>query len=159
MRLRCGTPSSTTMGRSPGFTLVELVVALSIVALALAVVPVSVVTLHEGMQYRAALRELLAGLKTARGEALEAGVPVAFTVDTGAHWFAVGAHAPTALPTNLQLGLVVAEQEVRDRRGAIRFYPDGGSTGGSIVVRRASGNGVRLRVDWLLGRVSQEPLD
>ena len=42
--------------------------------------------------------------------------------------------------------------------GAIRFLPEGGATGGSVDIVRPSGSGVRLRVDWLSGRVEQEPI-
>ena len=42
-----------------------------------------------------------------------------------------------------------------DKRGAIRFYPDGSSTGGRITV--SSGERKFLvDVDWLTGRVSIE---
>lgn len=151
------TTFSRRTGRSAGFTLVEIVVALSIAVLALAVVPSSMMKLHESMQYRSSVRDLLSGLKAARTEALRSGVPVPFTLDTGEYWFSVGTQRTGTLPERLQFGMVVAEREIEDQRGSIRFYPDGSSTGGSIIVRRPSGDGVRLRVDWLLGRVSQEP--
>jgi general secretion pathway protein H len=150
-------PSRKT-GLHAGFTLVELVVALTVAVLALTVVPVSMMKLHEGMQYRSTVRDLLSGLKAARSEALRSGAPVHFTLDTDEHWFTIDAQRKITLPESLRLGMIVAEREVRDQRGSIRFYPDGSSTGGSIIVRRNSGDGVRLRVDWLLGRVSQEPL-
>ena len=38
----------------------------------------------------------------------------------------------------------------------IRFYPEGGSSGGGIDMERPGGTGVRISVDWLVGRVSQE---
>ena len=44
----------------------------------------------------------------------------------------------------------------RERLGVIRFYPEGGSSGGGIDMERADGTGVRISVDWLVGRVSQE---
>lgn len=144
--------------RNRGFTLVELVVALTIAALALAVVPVTMVRLYDTMQYRSAVRDVLVGLKSARVEAARRGMPVPFTLDTAERRYWVGAREAGTLPTSLDLGLIVAQQELAGERGSIRFYPDGGSTGGSVVLRRASGDGVRLRVDWLLGRVTQEPL-
>ncbi|WP_228151590.1 GspH/FimT family pseudopilin [Pseudazoarcus pumilus] len=143
---------------SRGFTLIELVVALTVAAIALAVVPVSMMRLYDGMQYRSAVRDVLAGLKTARVEAGRRGEPVPFTLDTEARRYWIGGVAAGDLPSSLQLGLVVADRELAGSRGSIRFYPDGGATGGSVVLRRESGDGVRLRVDWLLGRVTQEPL-
>lgn len=144
--------------RNRGFTLIELVVALSVAVIALAVVPISMVKLYEGMQYRSAVRDVLAGLKTARVESARRGAPVPFTLDTAERRYWVAGVERGVLPDSVELGLIVADRELRGERGSIRFYPEGGSTGGSVVLRRASGDGVRLRVDWLLGRVTQEPL-
>ena len=59
-----------------------------------------------------------------------------------------------SLPARLDLKLYTAQSEiVDDRRGAIRFYPDGSSTGGRVTV--ASGERKLLvDVDWLTGRVT-----
>ena len=69
-----------------------------------------------------------------------------------------GDDAP-ALSEELALDVTYAE-EVSPAPGlaAIRFFPAGGSTGGEILIRRPSGAGARLSVDWLLGDVTQEAL-
>jgi len=144
--------------RRSGFTLVEIIVALAIMALALAVVPASMAKLHESMQYRSAVGDLIAGLKAARNEAVKTGASVPFSVDVPSRRIDVGHERSFVLPEPLELGLIVAEREITGQRGSIRFYPDGSSTGGTIVLRRPSGAGVRLRVDWLVGRVEQGPL-
>ncbi|HEY0201888.1 MAG TPA: GspH/FimT family pseudopilin, partial [Burkholderiaceae bacterium] len=55
---------------------------------------------------------------------------------------------------------VVADRELTDGVAAIRFLPSGGATGGSIdVARGSSGSGTRLRVDWLSGHITQEPIE
>jgi general secretion pathway protein H len=153
------TRSARGAPRRSGFSLIEIIVALAIVALALAVVPVSMIKLHEAMQYRSAVSDLLAGLKSARNAAVRSGASVPFVVDVESRRVDVGGQKSFILPESLKLGLIVAEQEVESQQGAIRFYPDGSSTGGTVVVRRPAGDGVRLRVDWLLGRVDQEILD
>ncbi len=142
-----------------GFTLIELIVALAIAGIALAVVPFSMYKLYESAQYRTAVRDVLAGLKTARGESARTGGPVPFTVDLETSSFDIAGERETRLPAGLEFGLIVAEREFDGQRGSIVFYPDGSSTGGSVTVRRDNGDGVRLRVDWLLGRVTQEPLE
>lgn len=143
--------------RAAGFTLVELIVALAIAAIALAVVPVSMIKLHESSQYRSAVRGVLAGLKMARAEAARQGMPVAFTLDMYDKSIEVAGQRLSTLPEVLEFGLIVAERDLSGGRGSIVFYPDGGATGGSVIIQRPNGSGVRLRVDWLLGRVSQEP--
>ena len=42
--------------------------------------------------------------------------------------------------------------------GVIRFYPEGGASGGGIDLRRRDGSGTAVNVDWLVGRVSLAPL-
>jgi general secretion pathway protein H len=77
------------------------------------------------------------------------------TLDLEAGEFEVsGTGGARTLPKGLELKLFTAQSEVTsERRGSIRFYPDGSSTGGRITV--ASGERKYLvDVDWLTGRVS-----
>lgn len=142
-----------------GFTLIELVVAIAIVALLAGAVATGYPRFHEAMEYRATVRGLLAGLYGARSEALRRGGPVAFYVDMGRQVYGIGDRVVGQIPDALELRLALADRADDGRgRGYIRFQPDGSATGGSItVLRRSNGQGVRLRVDWLLGRISQEP--
>ncbi|MCE9550774.1 MAG: type II secretion system protein GspH, partial [Betaproteobacteria bacterium] len=59
-----------------------------------------------------------------------------------------------ALPAKVDISLFTAQSELLpDKIGAIRFYPDGSSTGGRITVK----SGVRkyeINVDWLTGQVT-----
>ena len=143
--------------RDAGFTLLELLVAIAVAALLLTAVPPMLSRGFDAMAYRAAVRELVAGLKGARRAAMETGRSVAFVVDTAAHRFGPEGALNGELPRSVQVQLTVADSEIDSpERGAIRFYPDGGATGGSIQLLRPGGSGVRLRVDWLLGTVSQE---
>ncbi|GMU47658.1 MAG: hypothetical protein AMXMBFR26_24400 [Porticoccaceae bacterium] len=143
--------------RGAGFTLLELLVAIAVAALLLTAVPPMLSRGYDAMAYRTAVRELMAGLKGARRAAMETGRSVAFVVDTAARRFGTEDALNGELPAALQVRLIVADREIDSaERGAIRFYPDGGATGGSIQLLRPGGSGVRLRVDWLLGTVSQE---
>jgi len=141
-----------------GFTLVELIVALAVVGTMLAAMPAALGRMYDTMQYRATVRDLLAELKGARLEAMSSGRPTVFAVDVEARRFGTGGRQTGEIPPGLEVKALVAESETADGRMGIRFYPDGSATGGSIEIVRTSGAGLRLRVDWLLGRVSQEPL-
>ena len=146
--------SASVRGR--GFTLIELVVALAVAGLLLAVVPLSLQRAHETAEYRATVRHMLAGLKSARHEAMRSGRVTAFAVDLEQRRFGVEDRLERGIADALEVSLVVAEQDIDARgSGRIRFYPDGSATGGSIDLLRPSGDGVRLRVDWLLGSISQ----
>lgn len=140
-----------------GFTLVEVVVALALAVLLLGALNASYARLHDALGYRATLRELTAGLHAARSLAQRQGREVHFYVDLARRCYGVGDRCKSTLPEGLQVELQLATQDMAiGGRGRLRFYPDGSATGGSIVIARPNGQGVRLRVDWLLGRISQE---
>ncbi len=141
-----------------GFTLVELLVTFAIAALLIGLVPIAFERMRESSQYRDTVRGVLTDLRLARHRALAEGRAVRFVVDLGNRRY--GLEEPRRdVPESLQVRATVASSEsAANAVAAIRFFPDGGATGGSIDVIRPSGDGVRLRVDWLFGRVEQEPL-
>ncbi|WP_114650046.1 GspH/FimT family pseudopilin [Pseudothauera hydrothermalis] len=141
-----------------GFTLLELMVVLAIVALLIVSTPFAVAKAYETMQYRAAVRHVLTGLKLARLEAMRWGRDVAFQVELDKRLYGVEGKL-TPYPEQIELRLLVAATEGGQSAGAIRFYPDGSSTGGQIDILRSAGGGVRIQVDWLLGRFVQRSLE
>lgn len=145
--------------RRAGFTLVELLVALALVGLMLALVPPSLGRLRDAIQYRDTVRAVLSDLRTARQTALIEGRETRFVVDTAQNRFGLVGQPLQALPEPLQMRATVASIEwSQDRQAAIRFLPQGGATGGSVEVLRPNGDGVRITVDWLSAAVSQTPL-
>jgi general secretion pathway protein H len=54
---------------------------------------------------------------------------------------------PAVLKTQIYTGEVLNE-----KTGAIRFYPDGGSTGGKVTLS-ADGRSWTVRVGWLTGDI------
>lgn len=141
--------------RQRGFTLLEIVVVLVIGAIAY--------TLVLGVPFRgpstadlkAAARTLASGLRQAQTTAMATKRDATLTLDLDAREFEVsGSQGVRSLPSSLELKLFTAQTEVAsERRGSIRFYPDGSSTGGRITV--ASGERKYLiDVDWITGRVS-----
>ncbi|MEO8247950.1 MAG: GspH/FimT family pseudopilin [Burkholderiales bacterium] len=145
--------------RSTGFTLVELLVVFAILALLIAVVPIAFGKLRESAQYRDTVRSMISDMRTARLRAMTYGAPVLFSVDLAQRRYGIEGAPLHALPDALSMRATVANQELSAGQiAAIRFLPSGGATGGSVDVLRPAGSGVRLRVDWLFGRVEQESL-
>ena len=104
---------------------------------------------------KAAARSLAAGLRTAQSTAMATRRDALLTVDMESReYLASGEREAHTLPKSIELKLYTAQTEViSERRGSIRFYPDGSSTGGRITV--ASGERKYLvDVDWLTGRVA-----
>ena len=141
-------------GRVGGFTLIELLVSLTVLGLALTLIAGYKPPWSRGLGLQATAGELAAGLRLARSEAILSNRPVLFDLDLIGHRYRIGTGTPRRLPADLSLELLtISGEALNGREGAIRFIPDGSSTGGRISLadgRRRIGVGV----DWLTGRVS-----
>jgi general secretion pathway protein H len=106
------------------------------------------------LELRAAARAIAGGLERARSLALASGTETVFAVDVERHLFRVPGEArPVALPPQASLALRTVRGDVADAgMGGIRFFPDGGSTGGGVAITQ-DGQGYRITVSWLTGRV------
>jgi general secretion pathway protein H len=142
-----------------GFTLIELMVVIALMAMVAALLPFAYGRLHESAQYRDTVRAVLTDLRAARYQAMSEGREVRFAVNLAERRFGVEGGPPHEAPEPLELRAeMAAEESVPGGELAIRFLPRGGASGGSVDVIRPSGSGVRLRVDWFTGRIEQEPV-
>jgi general secretion pathway protein H len=140
------------------FTMVELLVAIAIVGLLMAVTVPGTMRFYESMQYRQAVRDVLTTLGQARHQAMDKGQAQDVGFDPGQGRIQYQDDT-LQLPKGFELTVTTAGEVNRDNIGVIRFYPEGGSTGGDIDVESPLGRGVRISVDWLMGSVSQEAYD
>ena len=138
-----------------GFTLLEVLMVLVIAAAGYALVVRFTGSGVSGAELKSAARAVAAALRDARGTAIATQESAAMLVDLEKRTIQVaGAGKARVLPERLDLKLYTAQSEVQDeRRGAIRFYPDGSSTGGRVTVA-AGERKLLVDVDWLTGRVS-----
>jgi general secretion pathway protein H len=150
-----GAREARACGGAPGgFTLLELLVVLVIAVALFAIVPAMLSGGLGAVQLRAAARELAAGLGQTRSLAIVAQREAVFRVDVDAHSYRVAGDAREyRLPQKVGVKLYTAQSElVSGSQGAIRFFPDGSSTGGRITVSYG-GRALGVDVDWLTGRV------
>ena len=136
-------------------TLLELLIVLSIMAiLAAMVVPIFGGGVSTG-ELKGATREIAAGLRFARSEALATRQETRVVLDLEHRSFQVERDARThTLPRQIELKLFTAQSDlVSDRIGAIRFFPDGGSNGGRVTLAVGERK-FDVDVDWLTGRVA-----
>jgi len=139
-----------------GFTLVELVVVLAILALAYGLIAPSIGGVIAQGDLRVGQRELTAALREARSLAVTDARDVRFVLDGAAGSYGVGPQRH-ALARGMALAAAVPEsRRLSTRVAVIDFFPDGTSTGGEVVLT-AGGATATIAVDWLTGRVGAVP--
>lgn len=137
------------------FTLVELVVAISIVGVLLAASVPASVRFYESIQYKQAIRDVITALASARYKAVNTGAAQDVFINAETNVLRLNGEVQQ-LPVKFRIVVHSAAEINRDAEGVIRFYPEGGSSGGDIEIALPSGVGVKISVDWLVGRVTQE---
>lgn len=143
--------------RSPraGFTLVEMLVVLALMAI---IAAIAIPILGPGVstsELKSAARKVAAGLRMAREDAVATRNDTRLVLDLEHRTFQIERDAHVyALPRGLELKLFTAQNDIMSESvGAIRFYPDGGSTGGRVTLA-AGERKFEVDVDWLTGRVA-----
>ena len=141
------------LGEASGFTLIEVMVALAIAAMVMSVSITPMQRLYTSSQYRSAINDVVGLLSSARYTAVRAGSPQDVLIKPREREISAG-NTKKILPDSVSLEVLGAAELNRDGAGVIRFYPDGGASGGYVNLAQANGNAVQVQVDWLLGRVS-----
>jgi len=140
--------------KAGGFTLVELMVVLIIAALIMALVGTSISRSVSGAEMRNAARKLAASLRYTRTHAILVKSEQVFLVDTENRSYVAPEREPVELPEGMNVQLTTARSELTSETvGGIRFYPDGGSTGGHVLLE-ANERIYRINVAWLTGEAS-----
>ncbi len=140
--------------RQQGFTLLEIIIVLVIAAIMMTVVPPMISSALPGAELKAAARKVAAGLRYARNKSLTSDEETTLMLDLETKQFNVsGKKKNFQIHKDLDLTLLTAESEMlTENKGAIRFFPDGGSTGGRISLSTDKRKFV-VDVDWLTGKV------
>lgn len=145
----------TSLAGSKGFSLLELLVVLALLALSAALILPRFSGVVQTGELKAAVRHLAATLRSARGMAVGERREVSVWLDLQQKQYQVeGLPTQYTLPTQLALEFTAAHTEVlgQDQAG-VRFFPDGTATGGQIIL---DGGLRRFQIDvqWLTGRVT-----
>jgi general secretion pathway protein H len=137
-----------------GFTLLELLVVMGILALALTLVAPSLNRAWLGVAVRSAAHELAAHLRSTRAAARETNVEQVLTIDVdGRRYWADAVVAPRQIPRSVALDLTVPVSErIGTKAARVRFLPDGSSSGARVVLDDGRSSAA-IHVDWLTGDV------
>jgi general secretion pathway protein H len=146
------TPTSTTGTKSGGFTLIEIVAAVTVVGLVLALAVPQSIRFYESVQFRASVREVITLLNAARYAAVAKGTAQDVVISPREKWVLFGDER-VQFGEGVNVAAHSAKEVNRDGLGVIRFYHDGGASGGGIDISRNEAPVVKIAVDWLVGRV------
>ena len=147
------TATSITGINTRGFTLVEIVAALTVVGMVLALAVPQSIRFYESVQFRAGVRETITLLNSARHKAIASGRAQDVLISPKEGWV-LFADERVEFAQGVDVAAHSAKEVNRDGFGVIRFYHDGGASGGGIDITRAEDATVKIAVDWLVGRVS-----
>lgn len=142
-----------TFARARGFTLVEILAVVALIALAMTLVAVTVGDGLSGARVKAASRDLVAALRYTRGQAIVKREPQALAIDVDGRRYRAPGKKWVELPKQMEMALETARSEMEGEGiGRIRFFPDGASTGGNVEL--SLGEAVwRIEINWLTGEV------
>ena len=149
--------SSATSNREAGggFTLIELLVILAIMAGLIYLAVPRLSASRGSVALHAAAADLAAELRLVRSAAIATDGAKILIIDTKRNRFAPEGEVPFhRVPPDVRMTVLTAESELLpDGTPAIRFFPDGSSTGGGVELAGRTAT-VVVAVDWLTGQVS-----
>lgn len=139
--------------RAFGFTLIELVSVVALIALAVTLVAVGASRGLASARIKAAGQDLVAALRYTRGQAMVLRSEQVIAFDLEARTYTAPKRAAVHLPGGMEIRLLTAGSELSGRReGRVRFFPDGSSTGGRIKLVDGD-RAWDVEIAWLTGEV------
>jgi general secretion pathway protein H len=138
--------------RDHGFTLLELMVVLAIMAVVIGVVITRGPSRSRGLETRAAAGAIAQALRTARATAIERSETINVAIDPVRHLLAPDRGAVRAIAPNLAMEVLPPALPGRGTTKLIAFSPSGSASGGAILLGTGTRR-VRITVQWLTGQV------
>lgn len=151
MNARSRSCSENASGQG-GFTLIELMIALAIIALAMGVAGATLLRSGTGFQVQATSSEVIDLLRQARADAVATGQVQMVEFDGADAVFRSSVAQPVYLPDRIEAKVISASSA---GRGRVVFFQNGTSSGGTIEVFSGTRRDVVV-VDWLTGSIQRE---
>jgi general secretion pathway protein H len=141
--------------RRKGFTLLETLIVISIIAL---VAGISILRLSKPsdiLRLQEAARNIVGALRLTRARAITGNLDLAFEIDVDERTYMTSVVPIHHFSSEIEVKLNVAAPERQTpSRGGFRFFPDGSSTGGDLLLS-LNGKTTMICVNWLTGEAQQ----
>ncbi len=138
-----------------GFSLIELLLVIVIIGIMITVVASNAGSGNQPTVLKSASREIASAIRYARGVAMTNRKESIFQFDLEENTYQMtDKNKIFKLSKDIEVTLDVAQSQIQDdgSAGAIRFFPDGSSTGGRITLEIADMKR-QLDINWLTGQV------
>jgi type II secretion system protein H len=146
--------------RARGFTFIEIMVVMAIIAIGAALAVPAIDAGFDSREVRRATRQIAATMHYLRGEAVSTGRVHRLRLNPGENAIETDDHARRAVLTDRAIiERIDGGQEAADGSVDILFYPNGATSGADLVIasrRDRSSNRLRLILDPLVGTVRIE---
>jgi general secretion pathway protein H len=136
--------------RRAGFSLLEMLAALAIIALAGSFAAQLLRPKSPRLRLEAAARSLCGTVRAAQARALATQTPTLVSIDVTSRSYTSSVGGRGQLPADASVTLTLARDEAGSSQGAIKFYPGGGASGGDIALT-LEGRAAKISVNWLTG--------
>jgi general secretion pathway protein H len=153
--MMCSTPATRAVDRQAGFTLIEVVAVMLIIALVASLA----VTMMPGTgrgQLKALTLEIAALLRRERLVAVMTGRQREVSIDGEQRVLIGDAGNVVAIPRDVVLDVLGIDALWSGRQAVVRFLPDGASTGAVLKLSREKAE-YEIRVNWFTGGVAIAP--
>jgi general secretion pathway protein H len=143
------------MRSAAGFSLLELMLVVVLIALMFTMVPRMMGSGVSGAELKSSVRALNSAMKLARDAAINTRREAYVTINVETREFTTTFESRThKLNEQLTLKLFTSQADQLDQATAsFRFYPDGSSNGGRVTIA-ANEREFAIDIDWLTGRSS-----
>jgi general secretion pathway protein H len=138
---------------SRGFTLMEMLVVIVLMSIAIGLVGFGLQQGLSAAKERQAVGQMVNALRATRVKAIVTGQPARTVFDLRKKAF----QAPGQRIQQWPAGLQVTMQTAAEMGSTVEFYPDGGSTGGNLMLVNGDRRW-RIDIGWLTGSVQSKAL-
>ena len=140
----------TAQEKQAGFTLVEMLVVLALIALAITISLPYATKTGDARKLESLSSTIIAELRMSRAKAIAQNRKVSLAVDLNER--TINSSPPITIPASININLLTVQGQTPSNQFGFNFYPDGAASGGKIVLTLEERK-QEIDVNWLTGAI------